>query len=109
VRRVPIEALGPGGVTRLYEEEFGIRRAAADAHYRPTLASREEARSLRIERDSALIEERRVSYFVPDDRKNPSSDALMPYEYLLSLYTDRASLDFSWCECETAVMPPGGK
>lgn len=86
---------------------YGIHRASADVHYRPTLASREEASMLRIGRESPLIEERRVSYYRPAPL-GQEFDAPIPYEYLFSLYTNRASLDFSWSDfaalsasCET--------
>jgi DNA-binding GntR family transcriptional regulator len=96
VSNVGYDDLHPGGLTKLYQETYGIRRAFADAHYAPTLASRDEARNLKVDRDSPLIEERRISYFFPSRRAHPSGADMVPYEYLLSLYTDRVSLDFSW-------------
>lgn len=96
VNNVGYDDLHPGGLTKLYQDTYGIRRAFAEAHYAPTLASREEARNLKVDRDSPLIEERRISYFSSSGLAHPSGADMVPYEYLLSLYTDRVSLDFSW-------------
>jgi GntR family transcriptional regulator len=95
VTKVGYDDLQPGGLTRLYEGVYGIRRAFAEAHYRPTLVSRDEARLLRVERGSPLIEERRTSFFFRGGEKGKAAD-LTPYEHLYTLYTDRVSLDFSW-------------
>jgi DNA-binding GntR family transcriptional regulator len=96
VPAVAYDDLHPGGLTRLYREKYRIERHSAEAHYRPVLASREEARVLRIDRDAPLVEERRTSFRRLTDR------GVMPYEYLLSLYTDRVSLDFSWSDAGPA-------
>lgn len=87
--------LQPGGLTRLYQDFYGIFRHSAEANYRPTVAQRDEARLLKIDSGSPLIEEHRTSCCARL-RPKGSGGRLIPYEYLVSLYTDRVSLDFSW-------------
>lgn len=101
VPEVSAADLCPGGVTRLYHETYHIHRERCEAQYRPTRATREEAAHLRLERAAPLIEERRVSFCAPPREKEP-----VPYEYLISLYTDRLSLDFHWVEQPATTAAP---
>ncbi len=82
----------PGGLTRRYEL-VGVRRHSADATYRATVATRDEARQLNVETGSPLIREERVSYSRIDGTSDPT-----PYEFLVSLYGDRVSLGFHWTD-----------
>jgi GntR family transcriptional regulator len=98
VDRVDPSALYPGGLTKLYHDRYSIVRATVDAHYRATMAAKDEARHLRIERGAPLIEEHRVSYCFRQRVARGVADSAVPYEYLVSLYNDRVSLDFSWAD-----------
>jgi DNA-binding GntR family transcriptional regulator len=90
------EYLQPGGVTQFYEEQ-GVRRGRARSEYGPTRATRLEAGYLGIAVGAPLIEECRVSYHRPAEKTDD-----VPYEYLLSLYTERVTLTFEWRD-----QPPG--
>ena len=87
---MPPEFLKPGLLTELYRER-GIERAKVESEYAPSPPTRKEAALLRIGTGAPLIEERRVSYCV-------QGGEMVPYEFLLTLYTERVSLRFLWTE-----------
>jgi len=85
---VSLDNLAPGGLTKVYNDQ-GIEREHVLATYCPTRADKNEATYLRVGTGTPLIEERRVSYYQPAGR-------LVPYEYLVCLYTERTALTFEW-------------
>jgi mutator protein MutT len=97
VAEIPSASLVPGGFTA-HLRTLGIERASAESVYRPSRASREEARLLRIKAGDPLIEERRTSFFV--DRM---SGRLVPYEYGVMLSPERVAVTFSW---DDRAAPP---
>lgn len=89
----PREFMFPGGLTEFYRTQ-GIERRRVVTAYMPTRASKTEADFLRLGAAGApLIEERRVSSF-----EKHAGGKLVPYEYLISLYTERVALTFDWVD-----------
>lgn len=88
------EDIVPGGLTAAYSR-FGIERHFATVSFRSCCASEDECEWLNVESHSPLIEERRVSYML---RKAGRSQQLWPYEFLITLYTDRIQLHSAWSE-----------
>jgi DNA-binding GntR family transcriptional regulator len=84
----------PGGITKVYRK-FGIHREFAAVSFRARRASAEDAYLLHIDVDAPVIEERRISYTIRPVRGRPK---LLPYEFLLTLYTDRVQLRSAWSE-----------
>lgn len=85
---VSLDDLIPGGLTKVYNEQ-GIEREHVLATYCPTRAGKSEASYLRVGTGTPLVEERRISYYQPNG-------GLVPYEYLVCLYTERTALTFEW-------------
>jgi DNA-binding GntR family transcriptional regulator len=107
IDRVDPDDLYPGGLTKLYRAKYHIVRATVDAHYHATMATKDEARDLRIESGAPLIEEHRVSYCLRKGIDNSVSKGTAPYEYLVSLYSDRVSLDFGWADEGSVITAKG--
>lgn len=97
VSEVSLDCLVPGGLTRVYEQQ-GIHREEVYSTYCPTRASKNEATYLRVATGAPLIEERRVSYCRSGGKER------VPYEYLVSLYTERVALTFNWADTEQATI-----
>jgi GntR family transcriptional regulator len=87
---VPPDSMRPGGLTQLYGDN-GIKREHLRGSYSSTRASKSEAGPLRVTTGAPLLEERRVSYY-----KNKDTGEDVPYEYLVSLYTERVALMVEW-------------
>lgn len=102
VPQVSMEDLHPGGLTALYHRS-GIVRHSFESTFSPTVASSEEARLLRIERGTPLLEEHRVSYYVSAEKDG----APRPFELLVTLYTNRISLAFRWSDRSAGVSAAG--
>jgi DNA-binding GntR family transcriptional regulator len=94
---VPLARLVPGGLTALYKSH-GIERHRVCTAYTPTRADRGEMDQLRLGPGTPLIEERRVSY-----RLHPQTQKPAPYEFLVTLYTERVALTFEWTDADQSV------
>jgi DNA-binding GntR family transcriptional regulator len=92
--------LVPGGLTKAYKAS-GIQRDFASVSFRAHRATADEAHLLKIDIDAPLIEERRVSYAL---RSEGSTRRLWPYEYLLTLYTDKMRLHSAWTEMNSGSL-----
>jgi GntR family transcriptional regulator len=96
---VPMDRLAPGGLSALYEQHHLVRHRLR-ASYAPSRASKLEADYLRLTAGAPLLEERRVSTWI-----NPRTRAEEPYEYLLSLFTERVSLTFEGLDSRPSSQP----
>ena len=93
VPEVTEEDLVPGGITKRYKGS-GIRRYKARASYSPSIASQKEARHLDIISGDPVIQETRISYY----RNGKGGQDPTAYEFLLTIYTERTALEFSWVD-----------